>query len=215
MKGISGKSSSGHCPALPLPRSGMTDITSCMNSKDIERVGIGEIFITFLIIGATGFGGGMAVVSLTERVCVHKKKWLGHEEFMHGLAFGQVLGPFSLNIATFVGFYLRGALGGIAAAVAFIAPSFCLITLLSWFYFTYHELPQLQSALKGTNPVIIGLILVAAAGMAKKSIAGRTGWAMAFLAFAASGFFNVSALIILLLAIGWSFVRSHLKREHA
>lgn len=186
-----------------------------MGRQGIERISIREIFTTFLIIGITGFGGGMAVVSLTERICVHKKRWLGHEEFMHGLAFGQVLGPFSLNIATFVGSYLRGIPGGIAAAVGFIAPSFCLITLFSWFYFTYHELPQLQSALKGTNPVVIGLIVVAALGMAKKSVTGRTGWAVAILAFAASGFFEISALIVLIAAIIWSLLRAYLKQEHA
>ena len=186
-----------------------------MGKEPPPRISIAEIFTTFLLIGATGFGGGMAVVSLAERVCVHKKKWLGHEEFMHGLAFGQVLGPFSLNIATFVGCHLRGPLGGIAAAVGFITPSFCLVTLLSWLYFTFHKLPQLQSALKATNPVIIGLILVAAVGMARKSVTGRTGWAMALLAFVASGIFDVSALIILPLAVGWSFIRSYVKQEHA
>lgn len=183
--------------------------------KTASAPSIREIFTTFLLIGATGFGGGMAVVSLAERVCVHKKRWLGHEEFMHGLAFGQILGPFSLNIATFVGGYLRGPLGGIAAAVGFMTPSFILITLLSWVYFTYHELPQLQSALKGTNPVIIALIIVAVVGMAKKSVAGRTAWAMALFAFAASGIFGISAVIILPLAVGWSLIRSYLHQEHA
>ena len=80
------------------------------------QVSLREIFKTFLIIGSTGFGGGMAVVSLVERSCVHEKKWLTRDEFMHGLAFGQILGPFSLNICTFVGYYLRGAQGGIVAS---------------------------------------------------------------------------------------------------
>ena len=180
-----------------------------------ERIGIWEIFRVFLYIGTTGFGGGMAIVSLTERVCVHKKRWLGHDEFMHGLAFGQILGPFSLNIATFVGYYLRGAAGGIAAAAGFIFPSSCLISLLSWFYFKYHQLPKLQSALEGTNPVIIGLILVAAIGMGKSKVKGRGAWTMALLSFAAAGFFNIGALNVLLAAVVWSAARAYLKREHA
>ena len=179
------------------------------------RVSLWEIFKMFFFIGATGFGGGMAIVSLTERYCVHEKKWISLDEFMHGLAFGQILGPFSLNSCTFVGYYLRGVMGGIAAAVGFIAPSFFLITFLSWLYFKFHELPQLQSALKGTNPVVIGLILVAAVGMAKSKVKSRSSWLMALLAFGASAFFNVSALLILVVAALWSLFRAWYVREHA
>ena len=178
-----------------------------------KQVPIGEIFRTFLSIGATGFGGGMAVVALVERVCVHEKKWVSHDEFMHGLAFGQFLGPFSLNSCTFVGCTLRGRLGGIAAAVGFILPSFLIISFLSWLYFRYHELPQLQSALRGTNPVIISLILVAAIGMARK-IRGTERWAVALLAFSFASFFKVNALALLVLAALWSLVRARFREEH-
>jgi chromate transporter len=180
-----------------------------------RTVPLREIFKVFLIIGTTGFGGGMAVVALVERACVHEKRWVTHDEFMHGLAFGQILGPFSLNSCTFVGYYLRGVVGGLAAAVGFIAPSFCLITFLCWLYFKFHELPQLQSALKGTNPVVIGLILVAAVGMAKSKVRSRGAVLMALAAFTAAAFFNVGALPILVAAAAWSLVRAWYKREHA
>ncbi len=180
-----------------------------------RRVSLWEILKVFLTIGITGFGGGMAVVSLVERVCVHDKEWLDESEFMHGLAFGQIIGPFSLNSCTFVGYYLRGVAGGIAAAVGFIAPSFCLVSLLSWLYFRFHELPQLQSALRGTNPVIIGLIIVAAIGMVRSQVKGTNGWFMALAAFAAAAFFNVGAPLILVGACVWSFARSWYLREHA
>lgn len=196
-----------------LARFGGSCYKSPMEQK--ARVSLWEIFKVFFFIGATGFGGGMAIVSLIERYCVREKKWISVDEFMHGLAFGQILGPFSLNISTFVGSYLRGAVGGITAAVGFIFPSFCLISLLSWLYFKFHKLPELQSALRGTNPVIIGLILVAAVGMAKTKVKGGGGWSMAFIAFAAAAFFNISALTILVLAVLWSLVKSYYLREHA
>ena len=183
--------------------------------KEKRHVSIWEIFRTFLFIGATGFGGGMAIVSLTERVCVHEKKWLGLDEFMHGLAFGQILGPFSLNTTIFIGYYLRGVVGGVTAGVGFITPSFFLVSLLSWLYFKFHELPQLQSALKGTNPVVIGLILVAAVGMTQKKVKRANDWLLAILAFSAAAFFNTSALTILLLAGIWSIGRSYYLKEHS
>lgn len=181
---------------------------------ETRRVSLWEILKVFLTIGITGFGGGMAVVSLVERVCVHDKGWLDESEFMHGLAFGQIIGPFSLNSCTFVGYYLRGVPGGIAASAGFIAPSFFLVSFLSWLYFRFHELPQLQSALRGTNPVIIGLILVAAVGMARSQVKGKNGWLMALGAFVAAAFFNIGAPLILLAACVWSLARSWYLREH-
>ena len=82
----------------------------------------------------------------------------------------------------------KASIGGILAASAFIAPSFMLVCLLSWLYFKFHELPQLQSALKGTNPVVIGLILVAAIGMTQKKVKGVNDWLLACLSFAAAAF---------------------------
>lgn len=179
----------------------------------MKRVSLGEIFRTFLLIGVTGFGGGMAVVALVERVCVHEKEWVTHDEFMHGLAFGQFLGPFSLNSCTFVGCTLRGRIGGILAAVGFILPSFLIISFLSLLYFRYHELPELQSALRGTNPVIIALILVAAIGMARK-IRGAERWTIALLAFGLAAFLKVNGLALLVLTALWSLGRAYLHREH-
>lgn len=178
-------------------------------------VSLSEIFRTFFYIGLTGFGGGMAIVALTERVCVERKKWIGRNEFMHGLAFGQILGPFSLNTCTFVGYYLRGVVGGVTAAVGFIFPSFCIISLLSWLYFKYHEMPQLQSALRGTNPVIIALIVVAAVGMGRSKVRRPVDWLVALAAFAAFSFLHVGALGVLVLALVWSMARSWYMREHA
>ena len=171
--------------------------------KHMKKVTLTQIAGTFLLIGASGFGGGMAIVALIERRCVLEKKWLGHDEFMHGLAFGQILGPFSLNSCTFVGSYLRGPIGGILAAASFIAPSFLLVSALSLLYFRFHELAELKSALLGSNPVVIALIVVAGIGMARRKAARLPTAAIAGAAFAASAIFGMSALTVLVVAGCW------------
>ncbi len=182
-------------------------------NKSAQRVSLAEIFKTFFMIGLTGFGGGMAIVALVERVCVREKQWITAEEFLHGLAFGQILGPFSLNVCTFTGHHLRGIRGGILAAAGFIMPSFLLVSLLSWLYFTYNKLPQLQAALKGTNPVVIALIVVVAIDMGKKQIKNANGVVMALAAFGAAVFLKLNAAWILLAAAGWSLAVTIYRRE--
>lgn len=183
-------------------------------SESGRTVSLTEIFFTFARIGLTGFGGGMAIVALTERICVREKGWVTHEEFLHGLAFGQILGPFSLNVCTFTGYRLRGSRGGLAAAAGFLLPSFLLVTLLSWLYFTYHTLPRLQAALKGTNPVVIGLILVVAIDMGRKQFTGVGNVLMGMAAFLATVLFKMNAAWVLLGAAVWSLAVSLYQRRH-
>lgn len=179
-----------------------------------QKVSLTEIFLTFAKIGLTGFGGGMAIVALVERVCVKEKNWLSSEKFIHGLAFGQILGPFSLNVCTFIGHHLRGFMGGVAAAVGFILPSFLLISLLSWLYFAFNKLPQLQVALKGTNPVVIALIVVVAIDMGRKQICGANSCLMALAAFAATVVFKLNAAWILSAAALWSLAAALYRRRY-
>lgn len=47
------------------------------------------LFFTFAKIGAFTFGGGYAMISLIENICVEQKKWITHDEMV--------------NMATYVG----------------------------------------------------------------------------------------------------------------
>lgn len=174
-------------------------------SHPARPVSLGEIFSLFLKIGLTGFGGGMAIVALTERYVVKEKQWVTPEEFLHGLAFGQVLGPFSLNTCTFVGYRLRGVVGGVLAAAAFLLPSFLIVSLLAWLYLRFQHLQLLQKALAGTNPVVIGLICAVVLDMAKKQIKGLDGWLLALAAFGAAALLKLNVALVLAAGAIWAF----------
>lgn len=170
-----------------------------------ERVSLQEIFLLFLKVGLTGFGGGMAIVALTERMVVKEKQWVTPDEFLHGLAFGQILGPFSLNSCTFVGYRLRGIAGGLLAACGFLLPSFLIVSLLAWLYLRFQHLALLQKALAGTNPVVIGLILAVVLDMGKKQIKSGNGWLLALATFAAAALFSVNVALVLAVGALWAF----------
>src|SRR5512135_48249 len=90
--------------------------------------------LAFLKIGAIGFGGGMAVIYIMERDCVTRRGCVKAEEFLHGVGLGQILGPFAVNAAIFIGSRMYGPIGGIVAAISFLLPSVVLVVLLSWLY---------------------------------------------------------------------------------
>lgn len=180
-----------------------------------RRVRLLEIFLLFLTVGLTGFGGGMAIVALTERMVVKEKQWVTPEEFLHGLAFGQILGPFSLNTCTFVGYRLRGVAGGILAATGFLLPSFIIVSILAWLYLRFQHLALLQKALAGTNPVVIALILSVVIDMGKKQVTGYGGWLLALATFGAAALFKLNVALVLAVAAIWAFLRAIWQRRIA
>ncbi len=153
----------------------------------------------FLRIGAIGFGGGMAVIALMERELVDERRLMPAEEFLHGVGLSQVLGPFAVNAAFFVGYRRHGLLGGLSASAAFLAPSVAAVIALSALYFRYHHVPALAGALAGLGPMVIALILAAAWSMGQKAV---TSWTAAGLAVAglAAGILKINVVWVLLAA---------------
>ncbi len=117
---------------------------------------------TFFTVGAIGFGGSMAVLSLLHDYCVERRRWLSSETFAHGAALSQILGAAAVNVAIFVGYTLRGWRGALLAAGAFLAPSFVVVVLLGALYARFSQLPALQAALGGMAPVVVALLVVTA-----------------------------------------------------
>src|SRR6185295_14051642 len=66
------------------------------------RVGLGEIFRDFLLMGATSFGGG--VVAYLHENLVTGKAWVDEEEFLSALEISQTLpGLNAINMSILVG----------------------------------------------------------------------------------------------------------------
>ena len=73
-----------------------------------------ELFLTFAKVGAFTFGGGYAMISLIEDICVEKKKWITHDEMMDITVIAESTpGPIAINCATYVGYKRKKLLGGL------------------------------------------------------------------------------------------------------
>ena len=167
-----------------------------------------KLYLLLLKIGAIGFGGGMAVISLMEREFVGKRQLVSAGEFVQGVGLGQVLGSFAVNAAFFVGYRLFGPLAGVISAAIFLLPSFALVCGLSQLYFTYHRIPALEGAVTGLGPVVIALIVTAGWSLGRQVV---LSWRAAVLAAAAlvCGAFRVNSVWTLLAcgAVGLVFCK--------
>lgn len=128
-----------------------------------------ELFSTFARIGLFTFGGGYAMISLIQDICVDKKKWITHDEMMDITVIAESTpGPIAINCATYVGYKRRGLMGAIAATVGVILPSFIIIYVISMFLDSFLEIAWIASAFKGIKIAVGLLILDAALKMIKK-----------------------------------------------
>ena len=123
-----------------------------------------ELFLSFLQIGLFSIGGGYAAIPLIQALTVDIHGWLTTGEFMDLATIAEMTpGPIAVNGATFVGLKIAGIPGAVVATFGCIFPSLVIVSVLSYVYTKYKELPMLQSVLGSLRPAVVALI--AAAGL--------------------------------------------------
>ena len=80
-----------------------------------------ELFLRFLVVGATAFGGGGTALPLVERITVAETGWLTPQQFAIGVGFAYATPGPILILAAFVGFHVAGLAGALAATVGVFA----------------------------------------------------------------------------------------------
>ncbi len=136
-------------------------------------VSLGALFLTFLKIGSTAFGGFMALVSIVQNYAVERKKLLRPEDMLDGISLATILpGPVAVNVVAYVGYRVRGGKGALVSAAAVILPSFLLILGLSYAYFRFGQLPAVGKFFEGFVPAVSAIIFVAAWNMGVKAVRG-------------------------------------------
>lgn len=112
-----------------------------------------------LRIGATGFGGGIAVIAQIRRLVVAQKRWLSEEEFLDAVSLAQSLpGANAVNAISYIGLKVAGVRGALVAATSFILPSFLMMIALTIAHNNLNQLPDAQRVFQGFNAAVVGLI---------------------------------------------------------
>jgi chromate transporter len=128
-----------------------------------------ELFYIFARIGLFTFGGGYAMISIIEDICVARKKWISHEEMMNMTVIAESTpGPIAINCATYVGYKLAGFWGATVATFGMVLPSFVVIFAISKFLDNFLEITLIAHAFYGIKIAVGILIFDAAITMIKK-----------------------------------------------
>ena len=149
----------------------------------VVPVGIVAIFLAFLRLGLTSFGGPVAHIGYFREAFVRRLGWLDEARFADLLALSQFLpGPSSSQLGIGIGYTKRGLAGALAAFVGFTLPSALVMGLLGA-GLASSELAK-PGVLAGLAIVAVAVVAEAVRGMATSLAATRNTALVAIIAAA-------------------------------
>jgi chromate transporter len=158
-------------------------------------------------LGWISFGGPAGQIAVMHKEIIERRRWLSEEHFLHALNFCMLLpGPEAQQLATYLGWRLHGAKGGIAAGALFVLPSIFILWALSWLYMAGRDVVWINGLFYGLIPAVIAIVASAVKRIGSKALKTRSLWVLALLAFVAIFHFKISFVIIILAAALTGFV---------
>jgi chromate transporter len=141
----------------------------------------------FFRSGALVFGGGHVVLPLLQAEVV-PPGWLTNDAFLAGYGAAQAVPGPLFTFAAYLGTVMEpapdGWIGGLICLAAIFLPSFLLLVGALPFWETLRRRPAVQSALRGVNAAVVGLLLAALyKPVWTSAIFGPADFAIAVLAF--------------------------------
>jgi chromate transporter len=135
-------------------------------------VGFWRFVLYFLRLGATGFGGPIALAGAMQRTLVEERRWISSKDYLDGLALAQLApGPLAAQLAMYLGYIRGGIAGATAVAAAFILPSFLMVWAISVAYVRFGGLEAMQAVFYGVGAAVIGIIARSAYKLTRMTLA--------------------------------------------
>ncbi len=185
----------------------------------MKEISIFRLFLIFLKIGMTAFGGNIALVAALQKELCAKRKILNDEQVLDFTTIGNILpGPLATNVVAACGFALRGMPGLVVGLIGVILPALILICVLTELYFQYGTAPVLLKVFNGLLPGVAAIITATAWSLAKKNlkypmqifIVVAAGLAIILL----KGFLVTLLLITISGFMGFIFLKNKLATQH-
>ena len=140
-----------------------------------------RLFLEFFRTGLFTVGGGLAALPFLYDIS-NRTGWYTHAQLIDMIAVSESTpGPIGVNMATYVGFTLRGVPGSLVATFALVLPTIVIAYFVSRALDRFRQNPLVNAAFYGLRPAVCGLIANACWGIVRVSLFD----------FEATGFFNV------------------------
>jgi chromate transporter len=130
-----------------------------------------HLALYFAKLGATGFGGPIALAARMQKTLVDEREWYSKQDFLDGLALAQLSpGPLAAQLAMYLGAINRGVFGATVIGAAFILPSLLMVWAAAFAYVRFGGMPWIGAAFYGVGAAVIAIIVRSAWKLAKSTL---------------------------------------------
>lgn len=162
-----------------------------------------QLFLSTLYISAFTFGGGFVIVTFMKKKFVDELHWIDEDEMLDLTAIAQSSpGSIAVNAAILVGWRIGGALGIAIAVLGTLLPPMLILSIISFFYAAFASNRYVALTLRGMQAGVAAVILDVVCSLGSKVVKEHSALSMALMlcAFAATFFFKINVMFILLAA---------------
>ena len=130
-----------------------------------KKISYFSLFLTFLKTGSISFGGYMMLISMIRYEFSIRKKIIKKKKIIDAITMASFLpGPMAINVASYIGFILKGWKGAVVSFVAVLLPSFFIMVIFTHLYINSKNIPGFSSFFNGVMPVVAAVIFSVAYG---------------------------------------------------
>ena len=114
------------------------------------------LFLAFLRMGLTSFGGGMSGWMMRE--FVHRRHWLSEDDFLNGLSVAQAMPGINItNLAIWTGYRLGGIRLAALAFLAIVAPPALIVVAIATVFSTITGSDWAQAGMAGAASAAVAM----------------------------------------------------------
>lgn len=158
-----------------------------------------KLFFIFLKIGAVLYGSGYVLFAYMDESLVRHNHWLSRQQLMDAIAVGQITPGPILSSATFAGYLIGGATGGVIATIGIFLPSFFISFFLHKLLTSARKSEKLRIFLDGLSAASISIIAVVGLHLFTSSIEQWQGIVILAVCLALILFFKKLSTVIIIL----------------
>ena len=143
------------------------ELDSSSSERLAGRQSVSTVFLAFLALGLTSFGGPVAHIGYFREAFVVRRRWMDERGYADLVALCQMLpGPTSSQVGIGIGLTKAGLAGAVAAWVGFTAPSAILLIALGYGVVAFDDgIPA--GLLHGLGAIVVAVVAQAVWGMAR------------------------------------------------
>ena len=160
-----------------------------------------QLALTFLKIGALGFGGPFSLLAIMQKEVVDRNKWLTVDEFTQSIGIGTMTpGPIFFAAAIFIGYRLRGIPGATVCGLGTLLPSFVIAVIIAALYVQVESNPLVMGAVHGIAAGVVGLFLSVVLKTGRSAAKDVRSAAWILIAFLSLALLKVDPLLLIVIA---------------